>query len=83
MTLAALSSLLAALLASAQEGTSSAGLGAETIAANPDRAARGFRFLIGAYTIVWTILAIYLFSLSIRLRSLSLQVRRLRDKLGI
>ena len=83
MTLAALSSLLPALLASAQEGTSSAGLGVETVAANPDKAARGFRFLIGAYTIVWTILAVYLFSISIRLRSLALQIRRLRDKLGI
>jgi CcmD family protein len=83
MTLAALAAHLPSLLFSVQEGTSAAGLGAETVAANPDKAARGFRFLIGAYTMVWTILAIYLLSLSIRLRSLSLQVRRLRDRLGI
>ncbi|HEU4400734.1 MAG TPA: CcmD family protein [Candidatus Polarisedimenticolia bacterium] len=56
---------------------------AETVAARPEVAARGFRYLIGAYSAVWTILALYLLTLSIRLRRLSNQVRRLRERAGL
>ncbi|MGH9749089.1 MAG: CcmD family protein [Candidatus Polarisedimenticolia bacterium] len=42
--------------------------------------ARRFRFLIGAYTAVWTILALYLLTLSVRLNRLSQQVRRLKER---
>ena len=52
-------------------------------AADPAQVARGFRFLTAAYTVVWVILAIYIMSLSVRLRRLSQQVRRLKERLGI
>jgi CcmD family protein len=41
---------------------------------------RRFRFLIGAYTAVWAILALYLLTLSVRLNRLSQQVRRLKER---
>lgn len=56
---------------------------AEAAAAAPEANLRRFRFLIAAYVAVWTILAAYLFSLSVRLRSLSQQVRRLKDRAGL
>ena len=45
--------------------------------------ARGFRFLTAAYTVIWVILAVYIMSLSMRLRRLSQQVRRLKERLEI
>ena len=44
---------------------------------------RGLRFLMSAYTIVWIILAIYMLSLSVRLRRVSSQIRRLRERFGL
>ncbi len=44
---------------------------------------RGLRFLMSAYTIVWVILAIYMLSLSVRLRRISSQIRRLRERFGL
>ena len=38
-------------------------------------------YLFWAYTLIWIILAAYLISLSLRLRSLSSQVRRLKARL--
>jgi CcmD family protein len=72
----------ALVAAFAQEAEPITRFTAETAASRPEIVARGFRFLIGAYTAVWTILAIYLLSISIRLRRLSQQVRRLKDRLG-
>lgn len=51
-------------------------------AAQPANVERGFRFLIGAYTVVWVVLAVYMFSVSVRLRRLSRQVRRLKERFG-
>ncbi len=82
MNLPALADIAATLAAVAQEAAPATDLAANTVAANPAVAARGFRFLIGAYTAVWTILAIYLLTLSIRLRHLSNQVRRLKERSG-
>ncbi len=55
---------------------------AETAAAQPAVVARGFRFLIAAYTAVWLVLALYIVSVSVRLRRLSNQVRRLKETAG-
>jgi len=55
---------------------------AEAAAAQPAVVARGFRFLIAAYSAVWAILAVYILSVSIRLRRLSNQVRRLKEQSG-
>ncbi len=44
---------------------------------------RGLRFLMSAYTIVWVILALYMVSLSVRLRRISSQVRRLKERFGL
>jgi CcmD family protein len=73
-----LASLLALLL---QEPVS--GFNAENVAARPEIVERGLRFLNLAYTAVWVVLALYLVSLSIRLRRLSLQVRRLKERVGL
>jgi CcmD family protein len=77
-------SLGASLAVLAQEAAPSAApattFTAETVASRPEVAARGFRFLIGAYSVVWIILAVYLLTLSTRLRRLSRQVRRLKEK---
>ena len=43
--------------------------------------ARRFRFLIGAYTMIWVILAVYIMSLSTRLHRVSKQLRRLKERL--
>jgi CcmD family protein len=59
-----------------------AAVAADTVAARPQVAARGFRFLIGAYSVVWIILAAYLLTLSERLRRLSKQVHRLKERAG-
>ncbi len=56
---------------------------AAAAALGPAQVARGFRFLTAAYTIIWVILAVYIMSLSMRLRRLSQQVRRLKERLGI
>jgi CcmD family protein len=52
-------------------------------AADPEANVRRFRFLIGAFVAVWTILAAYLLTLSVRLRRLSRQVRRLKERAGL
>ncbi|PYS95603.1 MAG: hypothetical protein DMF50_08085 [Acidobacteria bacterium] len=82
MNLPAFAHLATTVLASVQESLAPAASGptADTVAAQPAVAARGFRFLIGAYTAVWMILALYLLSLSVRLRALSRQVRRLKEQ---
>jgi len=54
----------------------------DTMASQPEFAARGFRFLVGAYSVIWFILAGYILSLSVRLRRLSQQVRRLKERDG-
>ncbi|HYS77393.1 MAG TPA: CcmD family protein [Candidatus Dormibacteraeota bacterium] len=64
----------------AQEPVS--GFTAENVATRPEIVERGLRFLNLAYTAVWVVLAVYLVSLSVRLRRLSLQVRRLRERGG-
>lgn len=42
---------------------------------------KNLNFLFWGYTFIWIILAAYLVSLSVRLRSLSSQVRRLKARL--
>lgn len=83
MTLPDLAAVASSWVALAQESSQISGFSAESAAARPEVVARGFRFLIGAYTAVWVILAAYLLSLSVRLRRLSLQVRRLKDRTGL
>jgi CcmD family protein len=61
----------------------STGFSAAEAAARPEVVERGLRFLNLAYTAVWIVLAAYLFSLSVRLRRISLQVKRLKEKLGL
>ncbi len=73
-----LASVIALLL---QEPVS--GFSAENVAARPEIVERGLRFLNLAYTAVWIVLAVYLVSLSMRLRRLSLQVRRLKERIGL
>ena len=43
---------------------------------------KNLNYLFWAYTLIWIVLAGYLLSLSVRLRSLSSQVRRLKARLG-
>jgi len=59
------------------------GFSAENLAARPEIVERGLRFLNLAYTAVWVVLAVYLLTLSMRLRRLSTQVRRLRERAGL
>ena len=59
------------------------GFTAENVAARPDVVERGLRFLNLAYTAVWVVLAAYLLSLSIRLRRLSRQIARLKERTGL
>ena len=59
------------------------GFTAETVAARPEIVERGLRFLNLAYTAVWVVLAVYLLSLSLRLRRLAQQVRRLKERAGL
>jgi len=77
MTLHDLAALAGPVAAMAQESS-----GPETVAARPDQVARGFHYLMAAYTAVWVILALYLLSLSIRLRRIAAQLRRLKEKPG-
>lgn len=56
---------------------------AENVAARPEVVERGLRFLNLAYTAVWVVLAVYMLSLSLRLRRLSSQVRRLKERAGL
>ena len=75
--------ILAGLLAAIQESAPQAAFTAAEAAARPEVVQRGFRFLTAAYSVVWVILAVYLLTLSIRQRRLALQIRRLRDRLGL
>ena len=75
--------LLASLLAVVQEPAASTAFSAAEAAARPEVVQRGLRFLTGAYSVVWVILAAYLLSLSIRQRRLAQQLRRLRERLGL
>ncbi len=59
------------------------GFTAENVAARPEVVERGLRFLNLAYTAVWVVLAVYLLSLSIRLRRLSRQIARLKERAGL
>jgi len=43
---------------------------------------KNLNYLFWAYTLIWITLAAYLLSLSVRLRSLSSQVRRLKARLA-
>jgi CcmD family protein len=43
---------------------------------------KNLNYLFWAYTLIWIVLAAYLVSLSVRLRSLSAQVRRLKARLA-
>jgi CcmD family protein len=43
---------------------------------------KNLNYLFWAYTLIWVVLAGYLLSLSVRLRSLSAQVRRLKSRLA-
>ena len=42
---------------------------------------KNLNYLFWAYTLIWTALAVYLLSLSIRLRSLASQLRRLKTRI--
>jgi len=59
------------------------GFTAETVGARPEVVERGLFFLNLAYTTVWVILALYIATLSIRLRRLSRQVARLKERAGL
>lgn len=76
-----LTSLASVLALLAQEPVT--GFTAENVAARPEIVERGLRFLNLAYTAVWVILSVYVLSLSIRLRRLSLQVKRLKERAGL
>ena len=82
MTLMDLPQIVSSLLARIQEAAPAAGFTSGEAAAQPAVVARGFRFLVGAYTLIWVILAAYLLSLSVRLRRLSQTVRRLKERIG-
>ena len=43
---------------------------------------KNLNYLFWAYTLIWIVLAAYLLSLSIRLRSIASQVRRLKTRLS-
>jgi CcmD family protein len=43
---------------------------------------RNLNYLFWAYTLIWIVLAGYLLSLSVRLRTLSSQLRRLKARLS-
>jgi len=75
--------LTAGAIQAAAEGAAASGGMAAEVAARPDQVLRGLRFLSGAYTVVWVILAAYIVMLSLRQHRLSRQVRRLRERLGI
>src|SRR5205809_256630 len=74
---------LAGLLAAIQDSPVVAGVSAAGAAVRPDAVERGLRFLAGAYGVVWAVLGAYLVILSLRLRRVARQVRRLRERLGL
>jgi CcmD family protein len=76
-------SALSALIAAIQEGAPRAAMTAAEAAARPEAVRRGLRFLAGAYSVVWGVLAVYLVMLSMRQRRLAQQIRRLRERLGV
>jgi hypothetical protein len=76
-------SFLAGLLAAIQDNPAVSQIAASGAAARPDVVERGLRFLAGAYSVVWAVLAAYLVILSFRLRRLGRQVRRIRERLGL
>ncbi len=78
MSLPHLPSVASFLSLLAQEPVS--GFTADNVASRPEIVERGLRFLNYAYTAVWIVMAVYLLSLSVRLRRLSLQVRRLKER---
>ena len=75
--------LLRGFFAAIQEATPPSAFSAAEAAARPEVVQRGMRFLMSAYSVVWLVLAAYLLTLSIRLRRLGDQVRRLRERLRI
>ncbi len=81
MILSILSSISSLVALAAQEPA--ARFAAENVAARPEVVERGLRFLNLAYTAVWVVLAVYMLSLSLRLRRLSAQVRRLKERAGL
>lgn len=81
MILLILSSISPLVALAAQEPA--ARFAAENVAARPEVVERGLRFLNLAYTAVWVVLAVYMLSLSLRLRRLSAQVRRLKERAGL
>ena len=78
MNLPHLPSVVTRLILLAQEPVT--GFTAENVATRPEIVERGLRFLNYAYTAVWIVLAVYLLSLSVRLRRLVAQVRRLKER---
>jgi CcmD family protein len=76
-------SALAFLVATIQEAAPQAAMTAAEAAARPEAVQRGLRFLAGAYSVVWAVLAFYLVMLSLRQRRLAQQIRRLRERLGV
>jgi len=78
-----LAGLLSGFLAAIQDSPAVAPIAAGASAVRPDAVERGLRFLATAYSVVWTILGTYLVILSFRLRRVSRQVRRIRERLGL
>jgi CcmD family protein len=75
--------LFQGLFAAIQESTPPTVFSAAEAAARPEVVQRGMRFLMSAYSVVWLVLAAYLLTISIRLRRLGEQVRRLRERLRL
>jgi len=73
--------LLASLSAYAQEAVPAAA-GAVEAVARPDAVTRRLHFLVLAYSAVWLVLAVYLWTISIRLRRLHQAIRRVKDSPG-
>jgi len=78
-----LASILPALVTLLQEIPSTAAAATADPASQAAIVERKLHFLAWAYTVVWVILALYLVSLSVRLRRLSGALRRLRARLGL
>ncbi|PYQ14877.1 MAG: CcmD family protein [Acidobacteria bacterium] len=43
---------------------------------------KNLNYLFWAYTLIWILLAVYLLSLSVRLRAVASQLRRLKSRLS-
>jgi CcmD family protein len=82
--MASLLGLLASLSAFAQEAAPmvDAAAAAAEAAAQPDAVTRRLHFLVGAYSAVWIVLAVYLWTISMRLRRLHQAVRRIKESQG-